>query len=309
MATTLSKASRSLPTHVTLPSGDKMPVIALGVYLSKPGEVGAAVKTALKTGYRHIDGAWAYGNEEEVGKAIKESGVPREDIFITSKLWNYFHAPEDVEEALDDSLKRLGTSYVDLYLIHWPLAFHKEAKTELNKELTANAYPTWKKLEEMLDKGKVRNIGLSNFTIKGMEKLLANPLKYKPAVDQVELNYQNPQPEVLKWAKEHDIIIQAWAPLGGADNAKANLELPVVKEIAQEMGIEPAQVLISWHIQRGTVVLPKSVSPARVVSNYQVTALPDHLFKKLEAAACSHPPEKWRPPFDLGFDVWGEWPF
>jgi len=174
MTASLGKAVRSLPMHFTLPSGDKIPAIALGVYLSKPGEVGEAVKTALKAGYRHIDGAWAYLNEEEVGKAIKESGIPRKDLFITSKLWNSFHAPEDIEPTLDESLAKLGTDYVDLYLIHWPIAWKRGTRV-LDRELTANPYLTWKKLEEMVDKGKIRNIGLSNFSIARRDRLLHNP--------------------------------------------------------------------------------------------------------------------------------------
>ncbi|OSC98051.1 hypothetical protein PYCCODRAFT_1376010 [Trametes coccinea BRFM310] len=302
----------SLPSHYTLPSGDKIPAVALGVWQAGKGEVGEAVKTALKAGYRHIDGAWVYRNEEEVGQALRDSGVPRDQVWLTSKLWNTFHAPEDVEPALDESLQKLGTEYIDLYLIHWPIAFKKGSNNELDPELTANPYPTWQKLEELVDKGKVRNIGVSNFNIPRLRNLTANPLKYKPAVNQVELNYWNPQPELLQWAKENNLLLEAYSPLGSNKQVKETLQLPEVKAIAEALNITPAQVIISWHVQRGTVVLPKSVTPSRVVENFQVVKLPDELFNKLEKAATSHPPQRvlnpsksWNLPFDVFDDDGG----
>ncbi|KAF9265167.1 hypothetical protein L218DRAFT_898752 [Marasmius fiardii PR-910] len=294
-----------LPEHFTLPSGDKIPSVALGVWKAGKNEVGRAVKAALCSGYRHIDGAWIYGNEVEVGQALKESGVSREEVWITSKLWNTFHAPEDVEPALDESLHRLDTEYLDLYLIHWPVATKKDG-TYYDKDLTENPYPTWKKLEEMVDKGKVRNIGVSNFNERRLKNLTGNPLKYQPAVNQVELNYFLPQPELLKWSKQNGILLQAYSPLGSDKRVKQSLEVPEVKEIAAQTGLTPAQVIISWHVQRGTVVLPKSVTPSRVKENLQIAALPDDAFKKLETAAVSHPPSRGSDPrknWGLDFDV------
>ncbi|PPQ63603.1 hypothetical protein CVT24_004463 [Panaeolus cyanescens] len=299
-----------LPTHYTLPSGDKIPSVALGVWRASPGEVGNAVKTALQTGYRHIDDAWIYGNEAEVGAAIKESGIPRDQIWITSKLWNTFHKPEDVEPALDESLSRLGTNYLDLYLIHWPVAFKKGSQNVVDHELTENPYPTWKKLEEMVEKGKVKNIGVSNFNIRRIQNLTANPLKIKPAINQVELSYWNPQPELLqdssfKWSKENELLLEAYSPLGSAQKVKESLQIPEVKAIAHELGLTPAQVYISWHVQRGTVVLPKSVTPSRIQENFQVKALPPNAFEKLENAARSHKPVRTVDPSkNWGVDIW-----
>ncbi|PCH40515.1 hypothetical protein WOLCODRAFT_24169 [Wolfiporia cocos MD-104 SS10] len=300
----------SLPTHYTLPSGDKIPAVALGVWQAAPGEVGSAVKTALNAGYRHIDGAWIYRNEAEVGQALKESGVPREELWLTSKLWNTFHAPEDIEPALDETLSSLQTDYLDLYLIHWPIAFKKGTST-LDEALTANPYPTWQKLEELVEKGKIRNIGISNFNIQRIENLTANPLKVQPAVNQVELNFWNPQPELLAWSAAHGLRLEAYSPLGSSRQVKDTLAVPAVQAIAKQLGITPAQAIISWHVQRGTIVLPKSVTPSRVVENFQVHALPDDLFEQLEKAAAAHPPQRVVNPsknWGLDFDVFDDYP-
>ncbi|KAG5726412.1 hypothetical protein E4T56_gene9919, partial [Termitomyces sp. T112] len=286
----LHSSRTELPSHYTLPSGDRIPSVALGVWKAKKDEVGPAVQTALKAGYRHIDGAWIYRNEAEVGEAIKTSGIPRKDIWLTSKLWNTFHAPENVEPALDESLAHLQTDYLDLYLIHWPVA--QNADSSVNEELTANPYPTWQKLEEMVEKGKVRNIGISNFNIRRIQNLTGNPLKIKPAINQVELSFWNPQPELVKWAKENSLLLEAYSPLGSTGRAKDSLAVPEVMEISAELGITPAQVLISWQVQRGNIVLPKSVTPSRIIENLQITKLPPALVEKLEKAAAAHKPER-----------------
>ncbi|KAK7023087.1 Aldo-keto reductase [Favolaschia claudopus] len=285
----------SLPAHFTLPSGDKIPSVALGVWQAKSNEVGNAVTVALQAGYRHIDGAWIYRNEAEVGKAVQRSGLPREQVWLTSKLWNSFHAPEDVEPALDETLTKLDTEYLDLYLIHWPLA--RKDGQPYDKELTENPYPTWQKLEEMVAKGKIRNIGVSK-----LENLFTNPLKIRPAVNQVEINYWFPQPNLLKWAKEHGLLLQAYSPLGGTGKVKDTLTVPEINEIGDELGMTPAQVVTSWHIQRGTNVLPKSVTSSRIIENFQVRALPDELFSKLETAATTHKPY---PRFNPSNKGWG----
>ncbi|KAF8073571.1 NADP-dependent oxidoreductase domain-containing protein [Lyophyllum atratum] len=286
----LHGSAARLPSHFTLPSGDKIPSVALGVWQARKGEVGNAVQTALRAGYRHIDGAWIYNNEAEVGSALEVSDVSRDELWLTSKLWNTFHAPEDVERVLDESLSRLGTDYLDLYLIHWPVAQNKDGS--LNKELTENPYPTWQKLEELVAKGKIRNIGVSNFNIRRIQNLTANPLKIQPAINQVELNFWNPQPELVKWSKEKGILLEAYSPLGSTGRVRDSLAVPQVKKIAAELGITPAQVLISWQVQRGNVAMPKSVTPSRIIENFHITKLPDAMFDELEAAAAAHKPER-----------------
>ncbi|KAK1232181.1 hypothetical protein PQX77_004693 [Marasmius sp. AFHP31] len=293
-----------LPEYYTLPSGDRIPTVALGVWQAARNDAGRAVKTALCSGYRHVDDAWIYRNEEEVGQAVRESGIPREEIWLTSKLWNTFHAPEDVESALDDSLRKLGTDYLDLYIIHWPVAMNQDGSYD--KDLTENPYPTWQKLEELVDKGKVRNIGVSNFNERRIKNLTANPLKHKPAINQVELNFWLPQPELVQWSKDNGIVVEAYSPLGSDKRVKDSLNVPEVKEIASQTGLTPAQVLISWHVQRGTVVLPKSVTSSRIKENIKIAKLPDEAFEKLERAATSHKPSRGSNPsknWGLDFDI------
>ncbi|KAF8691877.1 reductase, partial [Rhizoctonia solani] len=306
-----------LPSHYTLPSGDQIPSVALGaipLFLNQDlvsdsqfvnslgtwkaprGQVGDAVKTALKAGYRHIDGAWIYRNEEEVGQAIKESGVDRKDLWLTSKLWNSFHKPEDIEPVLDETLRHLQTSYLDLYLIHWPVAFKEpgpNGEIRVDHELTENPLPTWKKLEELVAKGKIRNIGVSNFNVRRLTNLTSAPdIRIRPAINQVELNFFNPQPELVKWSKENKVLLESYSPLGSNDQVGESLKNPVVQDIAKDLKITPAQVIISWHVQRGTIVLPKSVTPSRVEENLHIFKLPEEQFEKLEKAAASHPPHR-----------------
>jgi len=225
-------------------------------------------------------------NEAEIGKAIKESGIPRKEIWLTSKLWNTFHAPDDIEPTLDETLNNLQTSYLDLYLIHWPLAQDRNGK--LIQDLTENPLPTWKKLEEMVDKGKIRNIGVSNFNIRRLTNLTSSDIKYRPAVNQVELNWFNPQPRLIAWAKENDILLEAYSPLGSEGQVKRGLAVKEVKEVAEELVITPAQVILSWLHQHDVVILPKSVHESRIRENLEVFKLPQAAFDKIERSAMSH---------------------
>jgi len=163
---------------------------------------------------------------------------------------------------------------------------------KVDEYLTEHPFKTWKVLEELVNKGKIRNIGVSNFNQRRLLNLTSSDITIKPAVNQVELNFWNPQPELLKWSKEQGILLSAYSPLGGGRTVNKSLRLPIVRDIAEKLKITPAQVLISWHVQRGTVVLPKSVHTARIAENYQIFALPADLFNALENAATSHPPHR-----------------
>ncbi|KAK9473584.1 NADP-dependent oxidoreductase domain-containing protein [Dipodascopsis tothii] len=255
----------------TLNTGAKIPAVGLGTWQSTAENgVYNAVLTALKAGYRHIDTAFVYGNEAEVGQALKDSGVPRGEIFLTTKLWNADHA--DPAAALETSLKKLGTDYVDLYLIHWPLAFVSgqglfPRKEDGSVELLEKSFvDTWKDVQA-LDKTKARAVGVSNFSVKNLEILLAAPSTTTvPAVNQVELHPYLPQFELLEFAKSKGIHITAYSPLGSTDAPLQNES--VIQEIAAKTGKTPAQVLISWAATRGSVI-PKSVTPSRIESNFQ----------------------------------------
>lgn len=280
---------------------------------SEPNEVKNAVEAALRSGYRHIDAAAVYGNEKEVGDGIKASGVDRKDIFLTGKLWNTHHKPEDVESHLDQSLADLQTDYLDLYLIHWPVAFRKINDTErfpVNTEteqidvIDVPIADTWKALEAVVRKGKVRTIGVSNFTREAIEKLWETA-EIKPAVNQIEAHPYLQQKEFLKWQQENGIVVQAYSPMGNnIYNKPRAIDDAKVIELAKTLGQYPAQVLISWAVQRGMVVLPKSVTPKRIQSNLVVKELLQSAVDTLEALD-SH--TRYNFPKRLGVNIFGEW--
>ncbi|KAJ3115582.1 hypothetical protein HDU96_000406 [Phlyctochytrium bullatum] len=256
-----------------------------------PNEVGEAVKKAIALGYRHFDLAFAYENEKEIGAAFKEafaSGVvDRSSLFITSKLWNTFHHPDDVPKGFEKTLSDLGLDYLDLYIIHWPLSFKNRgdgnsAKDENGKFILENipTIDTWRAMEKLVDSGKVRTIGVSNFSATKLKELLAEA-RIKPAVNQVELHPYLPQHDLLEFSAKHNIHLTAYSPLGSGQAEPNLLKDEVVTEIAKKNGKTPAQVLISWAAQRGTSVIPKSSNPTRLAENLAVFALNEEDFAAL----------------------------
>ncbi len=243
-------------SSVTLNNGVEMPQLGLGVYQVKDGdEVEAVVLAALEAGYRLIDTASLYGNETGVGRAIKASGIPRQEIFVTTKLWNDDQGYDSALAAFDLSLKKLDMEYVDLYLIHWP-----SPKRGLYVE-------TWKALEEIYRQGRAKAIGVSNFHKQHLDELMANA-KVTPAVNQIELHPDLPQLELRAYCEKLGIIVESWSPIGGGGGSL--LSQPILATIGQKYGKSPAQVVIRWHIQNGLVVIPKSSHVERIQQNIDV---------------------------------------
>jgi len=244
----------TIPT-IHLNDGHTIPQLGFGVFQIEPEETAQAVSAALEIGYRHIDTAEMYGNEQEVGEAVRASGLDRADVFITSKLNNGHHRPDDARRAFDGTLAELGFDYVDLFLIHWPLP------TLYDGDFVS----TWKTLEEFQQDGRARSIGVSNFQVEHLERLAAES-DVVPAVNQIELHPYLVNDEVDAYGQAHGIATQAWSPI-----AQGNvLDDPVIAGIADELGRSPAQVVLRWHIQRGNIVFPKSTTPARIKENFEL---------------------------------------
>ncbi|QLF68795.1 aldo/keto reductase [Peteryoungia desertarenae] len=239
--------------HVTLNDGQKIPQVGLGVWQTPNDEAAPAVKAALVAGYRHVDTAAIYENEEGVGEGMRQSGVARSDIFLTTKLWNTEQGYDQTMKAFDASLKRLGTDYVDLYLIHWPSP-HRGLFVD-----------TWKAFVRLKEEGRAKSIGVSNFYPEHLEKIIAET-GVVPVLNQIELHPDFQQKENRAFHDKHKIITQSWSPLGQGKL----LSHPVITGIAEKLGRTPAQVIIRWHIQSGFVVIPKSVTPSRIAENFKV---------------------------------------
>ncbi len=262
---------------VKLVSGFKMPLVGLGTWKSKPGKVQAAVLKALEAGYRHIDAAAIYGNETEVGVGIKSAIdrkiCKREDIFVTSKLWNTEHDPKRVKPALEKTLKDLGLGYLDLYLIHWPTATNKVDGSFVPADIPNVS--TWKALEACVDAGLVRSIGLSNFNKRQVEEII-KAARIPPSVNQIESNPYIPQNELITFCKERKIQVTAYSPLGSGDRPWAKegepklLEDETLAAIAKKYNKTAAQVCIRYQVEREVIVIPKSVTPSRIVANFDV---------------------------------------
>lgn len=268
--------------------GSRMPQLGLGTWKSNPGEVGAAVRAAIDMGYRHIDCAWAYDNEAEIGAALKDathSGVARDDLWITSKLWNRFHAPADVRPALEETLAHLGLDHLDLYLMHWPVALRKDTQFPLT---SASFVPpaelsfidTWRAMEACVDAGLVRHVGVSNFSARKLQALIASA-RIQPAMNQVELHPYLQQNALLMFCRKNGIQVTAYSPLGSNDRPASMhtpgeprvLEDATIQRIAAAHGASAAQVLIAWALARGTGVIPKSVHANRIRENLAAASL------------------------------------
>ena len=244
----------SIP-NIELNDGHSIPQLGFGVFQIHPRDTAQAVSEALDVGYRHIDTAEMYGNEREVGEAIRDSGLDRGEVYVTSKLNNGFHRPDDARRAFERTLAELGFDYVDLFLIHWPLP------TLYDGDFVS----TWRTLEEFQRDGRARSIGLSNFQVEHMERLAAETHTV-PAVNQIELHPYLLNEEVRAYDGAHGIATEAWSPIAKGEV----LDDPVVAEVAERVGRTPAQVVLRWHIQRGNIVFPKSVTPERIRENFEI---------------------------------------
>jgi len=240
---------------INLNDGNTIPQLGFGVFQIDPADTAEAVSEALRIGYRHIDTAEMYGNEKEVGEAIRDFGIDRSDIFVTSKLNNSFHKPDDARRAFDNTLSDLDSDYVDLFLIHWPLP------TRYNGDFVS----TWNTMEEFKADGRARSVGVSNFQVDHLEKLAAET-DTVPAVNQIEVHPYFTNDAVRAYGQEHGIATEAWSPIaqGGV------LEDPTITGIADKLDKTPAQVVLRWHIQRGDIVFPKSVTPSRMQENFDL---------------------------------------
>jgi 2,5-diketo-D-gluconate reductase A len=241
----------TVPT-LTLNDGNEIPQLGFGVFQIPPPDTAEAVRTAFQSGYRHIDTAEMYGNEAGVGDAIRDSDLSRDEVFITSKLSNACHHPDDARKAFEHTLTALGSDYVDLFLIHWPLP------TLYNGDYVS----TWKVMEELKAQGRARSIGVSNFQVAHLKRL-ATETEVTPAVNQIELHPYLLNDEVRGYGEDHGIRTEAWSPIaqGGV------LDDPAIAEIADRLERTAAQVVLRWHLQRGSIVFPKSTTPSRIEEN------------------------------------------
>jgi alcohol dehydrogenase (NADP+) len=274
--------AHSTKVHV-FSNGDRMPLLGLGTWKSEPGEVYAAVREAIRLGYRHIDCALLYGNETEIGNALRDAiragDVTREDLWITSKLWSNAHGRDNVAPALKKTLTDLGLDYLDLYLIHWPIALKPSAVLPGSPDdfvplAEAPIHETWAALETAVDAGLVRHIGVSNFSAKKLRELIPH-CRIKIEVNQVERHPLLQQNALVAYCASQGIHITAYSPLGSSDrpafvkaaDAPVLLDNPIIRSIAEERGCTPAQVLIAWQVQQGVSAVPKSVTPSRLAEN------------------------------------------
>ena len=244
----------TVPT-IDLNNGQTIPQLGFGVFQIDPAETADAVRQALEIGYRHIDTAEMYGNEAGVGQGVRDAGLDRDEVFITSKLNNGFHEPDAARRAFDQTLTELGTDHVDLFLVHWPLP------TLYGGDFVS----TWKTLEEFYRDGRARSIGVSNFQVNHLRRL-AQETDVVPAVNQIEVHPYLLNSEVRAYGSEHGIATEAWSPIaqGGV------LGDPAITAVAERLGRTPAQVTLRWHVQRGDIIFPKSTTPSRIKENFEL---------------------------------------
>ena len=313
-------------TTFTLENGIKMPGVGFGTFASEgnEGETYRAVMCALKTGYRHLDCAWFYQNEGEVGDALKDfckenPSVKRSDIFICTKVWNHLHEPDEVKWSINSSLEKLKTDYIDLFLVHWPIAAEKDENMmpKLNEKgqyiikegLTKNQEPTWRAMEEICQSGKAKAIGLSNFTIPQIKDVLSY-CKIRPQVNQIEIHPFLPNTELVNFCKQEKILPVAYSPLGSQNQVPSTGEKvntnETLNKIAEKGGNTLAQVLIAWGLRRGYVVLPKSSTPSRIESNFKSIELSDADFEAINKVAEGRHTRFVNMKDTFGYDVWPE---
>lgn len=273
-----------------LNNGSTIPSVGMGCYMGGGAftekQVYDMCQKAIKTGYRHFDTATGYGNEQQVGNAIRDSGIPRSEFYITTKLANGDH--HRVREAFDESFKRLNTEYIDLYLLHWPQASMGDVDFSQinapNMALPPDEHPTfvetWKEIEKLLETGKVRSIGVSNFSIKTLEELLPQ-CSIVPATNQVELHPCLPQDDLKAYCEAKGILLTAYSPLGRSKTFFA--EQPLIRDLAEKYETTPAQIILSWGVQRGTVVVPKSENESRMLANITLVKLSEEDMREIGA--------------------------
>jgi diketogulonate reductase-like aldo/keto reductase len=278
-------------TRIPLTHGSgAIPAVGFGTLIPDPVATSRATKTALEVGFRHLDCAERYRNEEAVGDAMQDvfraGAIRREDVFVTTKLWNSNHRPERVKPAFDASLRRLQIDYVDCYLIHTPFAFRPGDEQDPRDEHGQVIYDpgvtlvdTWRALERLVDDGQCKAIGLSDITLEKLREVVA-AARIKPAVVQVESHPYLPEWELLDFCREHGIVLLAFAALGHGLDPKL-LEDPVITAIAQRVGKTPAQVALAWAVQRGTAFLTTSTKPARIQENFDISAIPEDAMREI----------------------------
>lgn len=268
-----------------------MPVVGFGSLIPDPDAARRAIKAALETGFRHLDSAELYRTEDAVGDALKEAlaagTVTREEVFVTTKLWNNNHRPERVKTAVEASLRRLQIDYLDCYLIHTPFAFkpgdelfpaNEQGELIYDKEVTL--VETWRAMEHLVDEGLCRSIGLSDITLEKLKEIVA-VARIKPAVVQIECHPYLPEWELLAFCRQHGIVLLAFAPLGHGMVPKITDD-PVIKAVARRVGKTPAQVALAWAAQRGTAFLTTSTSPAHIQENFDIAALPEDAMQEMQ---------------------------